>query len=676
MPGENRGPNVGEILRNLAVEKALTDISGPAQENLSPEEIRQMLHELRVHQIELEMQKEELRRAQVELEASRALYFDLYNLAPVGYFTVSEKGLILEVNLPGAGLFGLPRNKLLKQPLSRFIFPEDQDGYYNHGRKLFETGEPQAYELRMVRRDGTQFWARLMATVARDGEGEAPTCRTIISDITERKRAEETVCLNESRLQILLNMSQYEVKNIQELLDHALDGAIRLTGSKVGYIYHYYEEQQEFILNTWSKEVMQACTVADPQAIYQLEKTGIWGEVIRQRKPIIVNDFQAPDPLKKGYPEGHVALYNFMSLPVFCGNQIVAVVGVGNKESDYTQTDVLQLSLLMDSVWKFVTRKRAEEEQKKLEDHLRQAHKMENIGTLAGGIAHDFNNILGVIVGYTEMALQDVITGNVNPNDLKEIYQATMRAKELVKQILTFSRRSDQEKKPLRVSSIVTETLKLMRASIPSIIKISQTITAEEETVLADPTQLQQVLINLCTNAAHAMRDEGGMIRVDLDKVRLDSHFTLKSFEISPGDYVKLSVTDTGHGMTPEIAARIFEPYFTTKEKGQGTGLGLATVHGIVRDHNGAISVYSEPGRGTTFKVYFPIIVSQALSEKDIEDRLPTGQERILLVDDELALVDICKRMLERLGYGVTTRTGSIEALEVFRANRMSSTWS
>ncbi|MBF0523626.1 MAG: GAF domain-containing protein, partial [Deltaproteobacteria bacterium] len=254
--------------------------------------------------------------------------------------------------------------------------------------------------------------------------------------MTNWKRAEAEIKLNESRLQSLLNISQHQTSSIQELLDFVLNEAIVLTSSKVGYIYYYDEKKREFTLNTWSKDVMQECSVANPQTLYELDKTGIWGEAVRQRKVIMINDFQEPNPLKKGYPEGHVPLHKFLTIPIIHDDKIVAVFGVANKETDYNDGDVRQLTILMDAVWKITEAKKSEKEKKKLESQLYQTQKMEAIGMLAGGIAHDFNNILGSIFGYTQLAIEDALAGSESLDFLQEILKAANRAKELVKQKL------------------------------------------------------------------------------------------------------------------------------------------------------------------------------------------------------------------------------------------------
>ncbi len=330
-------------------------------------------------------------------------------------------------------------------------------------------------------------------------------------------------------------------------------------------------------------------------------------------------------------------------------------------------------------------RKQAEEERKKVQAQLQQAQKMEAIGTLAGGIAHDFNNILSLIIGYTELTLNDLPEGSPARDNMNELFKAGERARDLVKQILAFSRQTEQEQKPVQIHLIVKDALKLLRSSLPATIEIRQNITSTGM-VLADPTQIHQVIMNLCTNAYHAMREKGGVLEVSLQNVSIgDFKFRNSEFEdkekqsafripqseinLDPGSYIKLTAKDTGEGMDKAVMERVFDPYFTTKEKTGGTGMGLAVVHGIVKSHGGAITVYSEPGKGSTFNVFLPRIkVPEGVAETEKMIHLPIGKERILLVDDEPFICEIGKGMLEHLGYQVTTRTSSIEALEAFRA--------
>jgi len=308
-------------------------------------------------------------------------------------------------------------------------------------------------------------------------------------------------------------------------------------------------------------------------------------------------------------------------------------------------------------------------EKRRMGQQLRQAQKMEAIGTLAGGIAHDFNNILTAVIGFTELAMMDIPAGSPAHEDLERVLQGGMRAKELVRQILTFSRRTEQDVQPLKLQPIIKESLKLLRASLPTMIELRQQIVAECGMVLADPTQIHQVVMNLCTNAYHAMRDKGGLLGVTLETVELGPADVTNKIALKPGNYVRFSVSDTGSGIAPEILDRIFEPYFTTKKQGEGTGLGLSVVHGIVLGLGGHITVYSEPGLGTTFHVYLPVLPSSAESlpiGAITEMQLPTGKERLLVLDDEESVVAMEQRILTNLGYAVHGFTSCTEAMDEF----------
>jgi signal transduction histidine kinase/ActR/RegA family two-component response regulator len=315
-------------------------------------------------------------------------------------------------------------------------------------------------------------------------------------------------------------------------------------------------------------------------------------------------------------------------------------------------------------------RKRAEREKQKIATRLRQAQKMESIGTLAGGIAHDFNNILSAIMGYSEMTLYKLSEDSEARSNLEQVLLASNRARDLVNQILAFSRQSEQTRKPVQIGPLVKETLKLMRASLPTTINIMEQINEKGALIEADPTQIHQVLMNLCTNASDAMHEKGGALKVDLDRLNLyEKEAALLYPDLNAGIYEMLSVSDTGDGMDSATIERIFDPYFTTKKAGKGTGMGLAVAHGIVKSHGGVINVHSEKGKGTTFQVLLPSIDGVVKSEAEELKPLPRGDERILYVDDEATLVDLGQQMLEHLGYKVVGKTSSIEALDTFRAH-------
>jgi len=306
--------------------------------------------------------------------------------------------------------------------------------------------------------------------------------------------------------------------------------------------------------------------------------------------------------------------------------------------------------------------------QKQLEAKLQQAHKMEAIGTLAGGIAHDFNNILGIILGNTELAMDEVQEWNPARYNLEEILTASIRARDVVRQLLSFARKTPLEQNPVKVDAIITGAVKLLRSSIPKNIEFRFNIPKKTQTILADPTQINQILINLSNNAVDAMPD-GGILEVNIKNAILDKDAASQIPDLNPGSYVILTVNDTGQGINPELENRIFDPYFTTKEIGKGTGMGLSVVHGIVKSHRGLILVDSELGTGTTFSIFFPVVQEEAVIETETDAELHTGNERILFVDDEESIVYIGQNRLERLGYQVETRMSPVEALESFRAN-------
>jgi PAS domain S-box-containing protein len=300
----------------------------------------------------------------------------------------------------------------------------------------------------------------------------------------------------------------------------------------------------------------------------------------------------------------------------------------------------------------------------RIEEQLRQAQKMEAVGTLAGGIAHDFNNILAVIIGNTEIALDETPAGGPRRN-LEHIIKASLRARDLVKQILTFSRRTEQEMTALHLSPLIEETFAMLRASLPTTIAMDLDVTADPDTVYADPSQVQQILMNLSTNAAQAMGD-GGRLHISLGRTDFRSKDLLPESDMLLGPYLVLSVRDTGRGMDAETAKRVFEPFFTTKEHGQGTGLGLSVVYGIVKGHKGGASVSSTPGEGSEFRIYLPAATTEVTTEAHDTEALQGGSESILFVDDEPDLAKLGEILLSRLGYRVAAKTSSPEALKTF----------
>lgn len=983
------------------------------------------------------------KRAEQALKASEEWFRGIFEVSPAGIALadpVSQR--FLRANRSFLEIVGYAAEELLGMKIGDLTHPDDWAEEKARLARKFSSpgGNHYILEKRYIRKDGTVRWVQLMADCLQFGDAE-PVLIANVVDITERVRAEENSRLDEARLESLLRISQYPAGNTQELLDYALAEAISLTDSKIGYIYLYDEGQEKFTLNSWSREVMERCRVVESQTVYHLQHTGLWGEAVRQRRPVVDNDYSSSGHLKKGVPEGHVALSRFLTVPVFSDGRIVAVAGVANKGSDYDDQDIRQLILMMDSVWKVVRQRqaeaeredtlrrlrlatgsaklgvwdwdvvsgrriwdermyemygserrksstvaiwaktlhpedrervtaeirttlagkgafdttfrivlgngevrhikadglvvrdhqgqplrmlgvnrditdqcraeealraseeqhrslvrmlpdiicqfdyrrrlvfisenishyldfrpeellghtfaklgfsadlhrqwdaaideafatsrtiefefpidtrsgqsifnwrlmpqrdqegrirsvlvmarditdhrraereyrqlfeamldgcalheivldenglpsdyrflavnpafermtglkaeevvgrtllemmpktenywvekygrvaltgepanfenyssvlgkyfqvtafqpalrqfacifsditeqvKAEQEREKLETQLRQAQKLEAIGTLAGGIAHDFNNILTAILGYAEIAREECQPGSPIAKDVEEVITAGKRARDLVKQILAFSRQATIERIPLQPSLIVREAIKLLRSSFPTTIRIIEDIDGNAGQIFADPTQVHQVLMNLCTNAYHAMEESGGVMTISLQKRSSTTAELQGCPEALPGEYVHLSVRDTGPGIPPDIRERIFDPYFTTKEQGKGTGLGLAIVRGIVISCGGFVTCRSTLGEGSEFCACFPAHGQNdnPIFSPDTRDAgAEGGNERILFVDDEEVLVEMGRTMLERMGYKVTGITDSRAALDTF----------
>jgi PAS domain S-box-containing protein len=608
---DHRRRDAAELRKRAEEMAAEKTTSSPENlEALSPEETRRTLHELRVHQIELEMQNEELRTAQAELDAVRARYFDLYDLAPVGYCTLSETGLILEANFTAATLLGVARGALGKQPITRFILREDQDIYYLHRKHLFETGEPQVCELRMVKKDGAPFWARLEATAAQD-TGGAPVGRVVMSDITERKRAEDVL----RQFKTIFDNANFgaAIADLNGVLTYVNDcfaaahgyEARELAGQPLKWSHN--EEQQEQV------ELL----------LRQLTREG---------------RFNAQEV-------GHCRR-DGTAFPMLMTGQVVRDTNGAPQCIAATAIDLT--------------------ERKALESQLQQAQKMESVGRLAGGVAHDFNNMLGVILGYTDLALMRGDLASPIHADLMAIRKAAERSANLTRQLLAFARKQTAAPKVLDLNEAVEGMLKMLRRLIGEDIDLAWLPDKNLWPVKVDPSQIDQILANLCVNARDAI--EGvGKLTIETGTTAFDEAYCAEHPGFVPGEYVLLAVSDNGAGMDKETQDKLFEPFFTTKEIGKGTGLGLATVYGIVKQNNGFINVYSEPGYGTTFKIYLPWHAGKAeqLQIIDSTEGISRGHETVLLVEDESAILEITTTMLEHLGYTVLAASTTGEALRL-----------
>ena len=595
-----------------------------AVKKVIPKDIQNLIEDLRIHQVELEIQNEELQRAQMELEAARNRYSDLYEFAPAGYITVSEQGLILEANVTSSTLLGVEKSLMIGKPFTGFITSDTQDVFYFHRKKLFKTKSKQICELKLEKKDGTQFYSQLESIVLQDSNSNSDRCRIIISDITEQVQTIQELQESENKYRLLVNTIPSIV--FRGYKDWSVDFFDEKIESLTGYDVDEFNSGRmrwiDIIVDEdikSAKEVFIRALKTDKSYVREYRIKSKTGELrwIQERGRIVCNT------------EG-------------------AIEYVSGVFFDITE------------------RKQAKKERKELEMQLHQAQKMEAIGMLAGGIAHEFNNILGIVIGNAEVAVDDVPDGSLARECLDEIRSASLRASDVVQQILSFARKDLIEQEPVQVTPIIKDCLRLLRHSIPRTIEISQDILCAFDTVLANPTQISQVIMNLCTNAAQAMVEYGGVLKVTLKNVEFENQD--EELDVEPGCYLALTVSDTGQGIEPEIANRIFEPYFTTKEIGKGTGMGLSVVHGIVKSCHGKITVQSEAGKETVFQVLLPVIEAEIQLKVEEPGTLPTGTERILFVDDEPSLVKVARRILEGLGYEVETNTNPVEALALFRS--------
>jgi signal transduction histidine kinase/HAMP domain-containing protein len=483
-------------------------------------------------------------------------------------------------------------------------------------------------------------------------------------------RREKLLEINEERLVSLLELHNTKQLAEEELLEFALEQAVKLTRSVVGYLHFLESDENNFNRTLWSLETKSFCQGNGFTSAF-LAKEGLWNESIRKRDYVIQNTINKKNIEKS--PNAVIAVIpRQLSVPIFDDNKMVAVVGVFNKNSDYDATDARQLSLYISNTWDIIQQKRSDRDRTHLSEKLAQAQRLEAIGTLAGGIAHDFNNVLMVIMGNTELARDNIKSPEKIQLDLNEIFKGALRARDLVNQILAFSRASSEGLKPFDIKPIVKEAVKLLRSSIPTTIEIQQNIAVESKHVLSEPGQINQLIMNLCTNAYQAIGKMTGVLGISLQPTVLE-HDLIRDGKVMAcsGEYMQLTVSDTGKGIPQENMERLFEPYFSTREKEQGTGLGLAVVHGIVKSLNGAITVDSQLGEGAKFTIYLPIVEEEGpVDSQAIIGNLPRGDEHILYVDDDTSVTSVNSRMLESLGYTVSAFHSSSLALESIIKNQ------
>jgi PAS domain S-box-containing protein len=770
---------------------------------------------------QLKRELTERKQAEEALRASEEKYRILVENAGEAIF-VAQDGMVKFANDRTAEIIGYTKETLAAQPFIDFIHPDDRTLVMDrHERRQQGAVIPTQYSFRIMNASGDTRWVELNV-VAIEWEGR-PASLNFLSDITERKQAEADLLLQTMRLESLVGLHQLMNASEQEIMDFCLDATLKAVQSDLSFIGWIDEDESMLAIRAWSQGAMRQCAVGGELPHSPIADAGLWAECIRQRKPIIVNEYDAPLPGKRGYPEGHVPLKRLLSVPVIDGPRIVAVAAVANKEEPYNQEDVMALTALMNKMWEIVRRQQSERalhesegryrslfeesptpmreedfsavkarieelrdsgitdfrayfeshpeavadcmarvitldvnkaamemfgakskqeltgslsgvipeggydsfvtelvaisegqsrfegevvnrtlsgeeidavlrwravpgcettlakvlvsivditERKRLEGRLLQSQKMETVGRLAGGIAHDFNNLLTAISGYATFALESLPTSDPVRADIEQVIKAGDRAAALTRQLLAFSRRQIIEMRATNLNDLILDIDKMLRRLISEDVELVTIPGDSLWPVKADPGQLEQVLVNLAVNARDAMPG-GGTLTIETANASLDEEYARHNPGVEPGEYVLLAVSDTGTGMTDEVKLRLFEPFFTTKEVGKGTGLGLATVYGIVKQHGGNIYVYSEVGIGSTFKVYMPAVDVEAegMPRRDAAGYLPRGSETVLVVEDEATLRALVVRALTELGYKCLEAGNGEEALRVAQAH-------
>jgi PAS domain S-box-containing protein len=557
-----------------------------------------MLHELQVHQIELQMQNETLRQAQIDLEKSRDRYVDLYEFAPVGYLTVADSGLISEINLTGCALLGEDRKNLCNRYFASYVDSADRHRWLRHLHAL-PHGEKQTVELRLGRSDGTVFDAALecLRVVTDD---DAPALRVVLTDITARKQAEKNLVTSQAQLKTLIQNAPIAIAMFDRNMDYLVTSSGWLAEFSRGYAdligRNLYDVNPD-IPAKWKhvhQQVLANATISNDDDVW------IQADGSKHRLSWTVQPWTDET--------GAI------------GGMIIYAENISEK--------------------------------KRTEAERVHSQKMEAIGTLAGGIAHDFNNILTSILGFAQLILFDAGNPDEVADYARKIQSSGNRAKDLVRQILAFSREQPSSKTPIDLCLVVNEVYQLVHSAVPSTIRVTLGLPPGRAMVLGSASELHQVLMNLCVNAVDAIGSQHG--RVSIVLARCDGGFDL-------------SVTDSGCGIAEEIRPRIFDPFFTTKSAGKGTGLGLSVVHGMVEHLCGDISLESPPEGGTRFVIRLPELASGEAEAVATQGMLPVQAEvrarHILVVDDEPHIVELLRQFFERKGHRVSATTVSKEAL-------------
>jgi len=530
------------------------------------------------------------------------------------------------------------------------IHPADRERVWAQVQQALGQRKPFVLEYRIRDAAGKERWVWEQGCGVFSPDGSLEALEGFITDVTARKRAEEAARLGEARLASLFELSQMTSASESDLIDYALEEAVRLTGSEIGYFHLVAPDQVTILSQNWSRAVRERCSVPG-QRHHGLDSAGLWADCARYKCPIVHEDFQTLAD-RKGYPEGHSPIVRHLSAPIVSDGMVVAVAGVANKSGAYDDSDVRQLQLFLDGLWRLLRHRRAEEQRAALEQQLRVSRKLDAIGRLAAGIVHDFNNMVAAVTGYADMVLD--VTPEADPRhaDLVEIRRAAERAGALTRRLLTFARKQVFVPEVLSLNHVVADLEKMLRRVIGEDIELRVHLDPALALAELDRGQIEQVLMNLVINARDAM-PTGGKLVIETSNVQIQGP-EASSARLAEGRYVSVTVTDTGIGMDDATRERLFEPFFTTKPEGRGTGLGLATAYGVVTQSGGTIQVTSAPGQGSSFRLLFPQVHAPAIPSVPADAiAAPGGSETVLVVEDDDAVRGVVSRILSAAGYHV-----------------------
>jgi PAS domain S-box-containing protein len=579
-------------------------------------DVKEVIHELQVHQIELEMQNEELRNDQLALQESRDRFSDLYDFAPIGYFTLDDKGMILEGNLTGAELFGIERSYLINRRFSQFIAPESTDEYYFHVKRVLETKTKQSCDLRLVRQGGRPLYAQISSIPVQNPDGESNQLRMSITDITERRQAEEALRESEEKYRAVLEGSPdpvvvYDMKGKVVYLNPAFSRVFGWTMAEL------LDKRTEYVPEeNWPETRMMIDKVLGGESFYGVESR-------RFTKGGDILDVSLSGSVHRDHE----------------GNPRGSVINVRN-----------------------IT------DQKRLEARLHRVNKIESMATLTGGLSHEFNNLLMAIQWNVSLMLKDLTSTHPRYETLKKMEERISAGSNLTARLLGYARKGIYEITPLDLNRLVKEISDSFGSTYKEI-TIRRELAVDLFEIAVDHAQLELGLLDLFLNAMEAMPAGGDLIVKTMNVNHEDMGSTL--YSVKPGRYVRLAVADTGTGMDKETLERIFDPFFTTKKLGESAGLGLACVYGIIKSHGGYIEVDSEKGRGTTINIYLPATGTGREAEKMIEasQRNAHGSGTVLFVEDEEMILEIGVEVLKASGYAVLEASSGREAVETYEAN-------